>query len=112
MRHERDWLLDILDAADRIAVRVERGRRAFDTDEDLQLAMARLIENIGEACARLGSETWQRYPDVPCRAIAGMRNRVVHGYFDIDLDLVWVACERARRAGAAAEGDRRAADAA
>jgi len=91
VRSDRERLLDLLDATDRIAVRVVRGRERFDADEDAQLAMVRLIEIVGEACASVSAGTRSRHPAVPWRAAADLRNRVIHGYFDIDLDLVWVA---------------------
>lgn len=94
MRNDRERLLDIVEAANKVGSRVARGREHFDTDEDAQLALVRLIEIIGEACANLSTELVGRYHEVPWRAAAGMRNRVIHGYFDIDLDLVWTAAEQ------------------
>ena len=91
MRNDHERLSDLLEAAEKIADRVVRGRHRFDTDEDMQLALVRLIEIVGEACAHLSSDVQHRHPDVPWRAAAGMRNRVIHGYFDIDLDVVWAA---------------------
>ncbi len=94
MRDDRERLADILEAAERIAVRVARGRRHFGVDEDAQLAMVRLVEIIGEAWGNFSVELRQRYPAVPWRAAAGMRNRVIHGYFDIDIEVVWATAER------------------
>ena len=91
MRDDQERLRDLLEAADKLAERVARGRERFDADEDLQLAMVRLIEIVGEACAHLSADLRERHPGVPWRAAASMRNRVIHGYFDIDLDLVWAA---------------------
>lgn len=91
MRSDLERLSDILEAAGRIESRVARGRERFDADEDLQLAVVHLLEILGEACAGLSSDTRGFYPDVPWRAAADMRNRVIHGYFDIDLDVVWGA---------------------
>lgn len=68
-----------------------RGRERFDADEDLQLAVVHLLEILGEACAGLSSDTRRSCPEVPWRAAADMRNRVIHRYFDIDLDVVWGA---------------------
>jgi uncharacterized protein with HEPN domain len=94
VRDDPERLRDIVEAAGRIAERVQRGRAVFDADEDVQLALVRLIEIVGEACAGLSQELRRRYPHVPWRAAAAMRNRVIHGYFDVDLDLVWAAAER------------------
>ncbi len=91
MRDDHERLRDLLEAAGKIADRVARGRALFLTDEDLQLAVVRLIEIVGEACAHLSADLRERHPSVPWRAAANMRNRVIHGYFDVDLDLVWAA---------------------
>lgn len=94
MRHDRARLVDILDAAERIAERVARGRKAFDANEDMQLATIRLIEIVGEACAKLSRDLRDNHPHAAWAAAAAMRNRVIHGYFDIDLNIVWAAAER------------------
>jgi uncharacterized protein with HEPN domain len=44
---------------------------------------------IGEAASQISDETRSRAEDVPWRAMVGMRNRIVHAYFDIDADIVW-----------------------
>lgn len=59
----------------------------------MQSAVIRWIQVIGEAVAHLTSELRAAHPDVPWRAASAMRNRTVHGYFDIDVDLVWAAAE-------------------
>lgn len=94
MRDDEEWLRDILDVAERIASRVARGRSRFDVDEDAQLALTRLIEIVGEACSHVSSDMIERHPEVPWRPVAGMRNRVIRGDFEIDLDLVWIAAQR------------------
>jgi uncharacterized protein with HEPN domain len=55
----------------------------------LELALVRLIEIVGEAANRLSIEDQSRYPSIPWREIVGMRNRLVHGYDAIDLDVLW-----------------------
>lgn len=55
----------------------------------LELALVRLIEIIGEAANRLPIENQSRYPSIPWREIVSMRNRLVHGYDAIDLDVLW-----------------------
>ena len=91
MRNDRERLVDILEAADKIRTRVARGRERFDADEDLQIVLTHLVQVIGEATSRISSELIDRYPLLPWRQVVGMRNRVVHDYFEIDLDILWVA---------------------
>ena len=55
----------------------------------LQLALVRLVEIVGEAANRLTVEDQSRYPSIPWREIVGMRNRLVHGYDAIDLNVLW-----------------------
>lgn len=58
-------------------------------DKQLTLALLKCIEIIGEAAARVGEDTRARYPALPWADMIGMRNRLVHIYFDIDLFLLW-----------------------
>lgn len=55
----------------------------------LELALVRLVEIVGEAANRLPIEDQERYASIPWKAIVGMRNRLVHGYDAIDLDVLW-----------------------
>jgi uncharacterized protein with HEPN domain len=86
-----DWerLLDILEAIERIDFQAIRGRAAFDQNELAQTAIIRWIEIIGEAARGLSDDLRQAHPEVPWRQMVAMRNVVVHGYFDIDVELVW-----------------------
>lgn len=61
----------------------------LETDRKTLFAVIRCIEIIGEAAARVSDATRNSAPDVPWSAIVGMRNRLVHAYFDVDADLVW-----------------------
>lgn len=61
----------------------------FDIDELLQSAVLHWIEIIGEAARGVSDKVRAAHPEVPWRVITDMRNRVSHGYFDIDLDVVW-----------------------
>jgi len=80
----------ILDAA-REAVNFAEGRsRAdLDTDRKLNLSMVRLLEIIGEATRGLSQEFRQEHPDLPWKSMVGIRDRLIHGYFDINLDVIW-----------------------
>jgi len=55
----------------------------------LVLSLVKCVEIIGEAASKVSAETRSRHPLVPWEEIVGMRNRLIHAYFDIDLDRVW-----------------------
>ena len=64
-------------------------KETFLHDETLQRAFARSLEIIGEAVKQLPSDVTQRYSHLEWRAMAGMRDRLIHGYFGVDYDIVW-----------------------
>jgi uncharacterized protein with HEPN domain len=94
MRDDRERLLDILEAIERIDRYGVRGREAFEHDELIQNWITHQLQIIGEAAARITPDLRENYPEVPWRQIIGMRNVLTHGYFDIDLDIVWSVVER------------------
>ena len=89
MRSDRERLFDILEAVERIEAQAARGRAAFADDELVQTAVIRWVEIIGEATRGLTDDPRQTHPEVPWRQMVAMRNVLIHGYFDIDVDLVW-----------------------
>ena len=64
-------------------------REAYDTDENLRLALTHLIQVIGEAARQVSREFSNTCPEIPWADIIGMRNKVVHDYLGIDEDIVW-----------------------
>ncbi len=80
----------ILDAG-REAVAYTKGRSRTDLDSDrkLNLSLVRLLEIIGEAASGISQEFRDSHPDLPWRSMVGMRDRLIHGYFDVNLDVVW-----------------------
>ena len=80
----------MIDAAESIGQFLS-GRDRSDLDEDRMLlfAVVRAIEVMGEAAAKTTQETWLVAPHIPWRWIIVMRNRLIHGYFDINADIVW-----------------------
>jgi uncharacterized protein with HEPN domain len=75
----------------REAVEMVKGKTRADLDADrqLNLALVRLVEVIGEAAARIPDDFRARYPQVPWRQIVGMRHRMIHDYDVIDFDILW-----------------------
>lgn len=75
----------------RKAVDKIRGKRRvdFDNDENLRLALAHLIQIIGEAANRVSPPFRAAHPDIPRTEITGMRHKIVHDYLGVDDDIVW-----------------------
>lgn len=61
----------------------------FMRDETLKRAFVRSLEVIGEAVKQIPDNLRQKYSQIEWRAIAGMRDRLIHGYFGVDYDIVW-----------------------
>ena len=89
MRQAPDRLRDILEAIGRIEKHALRGRETFDRDELLQTWIVHHLLIIGEACRALPQLFREQHPEVPWLEIVGMRNALVHHYFEIDRELVW-----------------------
>ena len=89
-REDEALLLDMLESA-RDAVAFAEGLDYADFVEDRrsQLAILKAVEIVGEAASRVSADTRSAHPAIPWREIAGMRNRLVHAYFGIDLRQVW-----------------------
>jgi uncharacterized protein with HEPN domain len=90
--NERDELRlrHMIDAAERVATYLEGvDQTAFFANRMLQDAIIRNLEVIGEACANLSPELTRAHASIPWQRASGIRNRLVHGYFDVDLRVVW-----------------------
>jgi len=89
-KNDRVRLLHMRDAArEAVGFAAGRSRADLDTDRMLNLSLVRLIEVIGEAAGRVSADTQAKYPGIPWSDITGMRHRLVHGYDEINLDIVW-----------------------
>ena len=85
-------MVDAMESALRFAK--GRERADLDTDEMLLFALVRAVEIVGEAASKL-SASQGGDPGVPWSAVTGMRNRLVHAYFDIDRDILWTTVTKA-----------------
>lgn len=83
LRHMRDH------AAEAIKVSQSRTRSDLDSDRLFALALTKLVEIIGEAAWRVSQETRANIPQIPWKQIVGTRNRLVHGYDEVDFDMLW-----------------------
>jgi uncharacterized protein with HEPN domain len=91
MKDDRERVLHILEAIQRVEKYAARGRFAFDQDELIQNWMVWHLQIIGEAARALSESFRQRHPEIPWAQIIGMRHIIVHEYFGIDLAIVWQA---------------------
>lgn len=94
MKDERTYLLHAIDAIDAILSYTAEGREAFFADGKTQDAVIRNVEIIGQAVKGISEPTRAADPNVPWRQIAGMRDKLIHEYFGVDIALVWDVVER------------------
>jgi uncharacterized protein with HEPN domain len=83
-------LKHILDAAGKAVSFVQgKTRKDLKPDEMLALSLVRLLEIVGEAANGVSPTFRDKFPHIPWRKMTGLRNRLIHGYFDVNLDIVW-----------------------
>jgi uncharacterized protein with HEPN domain len=89
-RDDRIRLHHMLDAT-KAALGFASGRNQLELETDLQLqfALVRAIEIIGEAASKISPEMRELGSDIPWSSIVSMRNRLIHAYFDVDHDILW-----------------------
>jgi len=88
LRHMRDYSREALDL---ISGKV---RQDLDSDRLLSLALVRLLEIIGEAANRVSSEFQSSHSSIPWLQIISLRNRLIHGYDAVDMDILWQILKR------------------
>ncbi|MCK5058319.1 MAG: DUF86 domain-containing protein [Candidatus Aminicenantes bacterium] len=85
-----DYINDILGSIDEIAEFIEgMDYDTFAFDKKTRNAVIRSLEVVGEASAKIPEDTRERYPEIPWKYMTGMRNKLIHEYFGIDLEIVW-----------------------
>lgn len=90
MRHDDAYLLDMLLAAREVGTfTAGLTFQEFKRNRMAQLAILKAVEVVGEAASQISAECKEAHPEIPWVKIIGMRNRLVHGYFNIKLERVW-----------------------
>lgn len=90
MRHDDALLLDMLLAAQDIReFTAGIDQAAFQANKLIRSAVMREVQVIGEAARMVSAEMRAQHPEIAWQEIAGMRNRIIHEYFSIDLDILW-----------------------
>lgn len=90
-----DYVEDILDAMNKAEILIEDVTYdQFEADFRINFAVVRALEIIGEATKRLPESLREQYSHIPWRGMAGMRDRIIHGYDNVDLQIVWDVIKR------------------
>lgn len=92
---DRIRLQHMLDAANEALGFIQgKPRSDLDIDRMLVLSLVKELEIIGEAAGQVSAEVRSQSGGIPWQDIRGMRNRLIHAYFDVDLDVVWTTVTR------------------
>jgi uncharacterized protein with HEPN domain len=83
LRHTREAAVTALEMA------AGHVRADLSTNSMLAMALTRCLEILGEAASKMSPEICDRFPRIPVPKMIAMRNRLIHAYFDVDLDIVW-----------------------
>ncbi|NER38259.1 MAG: DUF86 domain-containing protein [Oscillatoria sp. SIO1A7] len=94
MRDNTEKLRDIIEAIERIDRYAVLGKTNFEQNELVQVWMTQNLQIIGEASRALSAEFREKHPEIPWVQIIGMRNILVHNYFEIDVEIVWSVVEK------------------
>jgi uncharacterized protein with HEPN domain len=89
VRDDRERLLDILEAIEKIESKSPDDEIVFNAEELIQTWTIHHLRIIGEAVRGLSEVFRRKHPELPYKSIIGMRNILTHSYFDIDVDIVW-----------------------
>ncbi|MBG0744968.1 MAG: DUF86 domain-containing protein [Cylindrospermopsis raciborskii KL1] len=93
-RSYTEFLQDILHAITEIGLFVNGASyEAFESNREKTLAVVKLLEVIGEAVKKIPNERGELYPDIPWKSIAGMKDMLVHEYWQFDVAVVWATVQ-------------------
>lgn len=89
-REVGDFISDVINAMDKALKFIDKmSYEEFVQDDKTIFAVVRAIEIIGEAVKNIPDDIKEKYPEIPWKGMAGMRDKVIHGYFGVDLKVVW-----------------------
>jgi uncharacterized protein with HEPN domain len=90
LKPDKVRLQHMVDAANEaLSFVAQKSRTELTTDRALALALVKSIEILGEAASKVSRELRSQSPEIPWTDIIAMRNRLIHSYFDVNLDIVW-----------------------
>ncbi len=93
MKNDAVYIADIQRSLERILDYTQEGKGTFLEDEQIQDAVLRNFQVMGEAARRVSEESQQKYSEVPWSDLIGFRNVVIHDYAELDLDRLWDTIE-------------------
>jgi uncharacterized protein with HEPN domain len=94
VKDDRVYLAHVRDAVERILKYTSAGKKEFHQDEKTQDAVVRNLEIIGEAVKNVSADMREKHGDIPWRQLAGMRDKLIHEYFGVNLTIVWEVVDK------------------
>ncbi len=92
---DRIRIRHMLDASQKVIKFIDgKTRQEFENEEVLVLAVLRLLEMIGEAAKKISPETSKEFTRIPWKGIIGTRDRLIHGHFHVDMNVIWNIIEK------------------
>mgnify|MGYP001603851909 CR=1 FL=1 len=89
-RNDKEWLIDINEAIERVMEYTSKLKDSdFFDDKKTQDAVVRNLEIIGEASGKISEDLRSANPNIPWKTLSGVRNRLIHHYFGVNIDIVW-----------------------
>ncbi len=94
-KDDQVYLGHMLDTARKIVTKASGiTRNQYESNEDLHMVFAHLVQVLGEAASRVSPAGREQFSDIPWKRIVGMRHRIVHDYMNVDIELLWEVVRR------------------